>query len=329
MFVDKKFKTFEFKVGFILFLFIVFFIFLLVYIGIKKDIFAKRITYYVISKSGENIERGIPVKLSGFKIGQVEKLYLNEVNFIKIKISVLEKYKKWFRKNTKIILDQEGIIGNPYLKVIPGTQDSPVLAPGSTLVLTKIGGIRELIAQAQPVIEDMKKIVSNVRKITDQFLDKNASFQKTIKNIEQITYELQTSRGLIYYLTQDKRPVRKIDRLLVHTDNLVTTIDVLLQNATGVVQNITPIEQEALGVMKETKSFVQDLKQLKQKLDPILDNVEDITREVKKATKDIYRLKIEAEYSLNLSSRLLNSLQTKWPFKQTDEIIKNIDLPQP
>lgn len=329
MFWDKKFKEFEYKVGFVLFWFILFLVFFLIYIGIKKDIFAKRVNYYIISKSGENIERGIPVKLSGFKIGQVEKLYLDKVDYIKIKISILEKYRKWFRKDTRIILDQEGIIGNPYLKVIPGSDKSPILPSGYTLTLTKVGGINELLMEAQPVIEDMKKIVANLRKITDDFLDKKSSIQRTIVNFEKITDNILKNKGFLYYLTQDNRPVKKFDSLLSHSDELVITMNTFLKNATLAIEDVRPIEKEFFKISKEVKSFVKDLKTIRKELQPIIDNTKDITLELKKATKDIYRLKIEAEYTLKKSNDILSGLQDKWPFKTNKEIIKNIEIPKP
>ena len=175
--MDKNFKSIEVKVGIFIALILALSIFILIYIGYKKEIFSKKISYYVISKTGENIERGIPVRLSGFKIGQVENVFLNNIDYVKVEIRILEKYQKWFRQDSRIILDQEGIIGNSYLKLIPGTEKTAQLPPGAEIFLDKVAGLNEILVEAQPVINDLKAIVSNVRIITDQFLDKNGSMQ--------------------------------------------------------------------------------------------------------------------------------------------------------
>lgn len=326
---DQKFREYEYKVGFLLFLCLIFFLSFLIYFGIKKDLFSKRVTYYIISKSGESIERGIPVKLSGYKIGQVERLFLDNIDYVKIKIRILDRYKRWFREDTKIILDQEGIIGNSYLKVLPGSESSPILPPGSTIKLTKVAGVKELLIEAQPVIEDLKKIVSNFRKITDQFLDKNGSMQKTITNLEQITDRLIQNKGLLHYLTEDSRPVEKVDKLLVNVDNLTLTLNKFLTNATARIEDLEPIEKEFLGITKDARKFVNDLREIKKDVQPILDNVKEVSEEIKKATKDIYLLKMQADYTLKVGSDLLDSLREKWPFKEDIKQLKTIDMPKP
>jgi ABC-type transporter Mla subunit MlaD len=327
--MDKNFKSIEVKVGIFIALILALSIFILIYIGYKKEIFSKKISYYVISKTGENIERGIPVRLSGFKIGQVENVFLNNIDYVKVEIRILEKYQKWFRQDSRIILDQEGIIGNSYLKLIPGTEKTAQLPPGAEIFLDKVAGLNEILVEAQPVINDLKAIVSNVRIITDQFLDKNGSMQRILSNLEQITEKLNKNRGLIYYVTEDQRPVQKLDKILSATDNLMNSIDRLLQNATMRVSDLEPIQDEILGITKDARSFVQELQGIRSEISPIIENVKDITVEVKKATTELYRLRQESEYVLRVGSELLEELRQSWLFRKKEFDYSQIELPSP
>ena len=327
--MDKNFKSIEVKVGIFIALILALSIFILIYIGYKKEIFSKKISYYVISKTGENIERGIPVRLSGFKIGQVENVFLNNIDYVKVEIRILEKYQKWFRQDSRIILDQEGIIGNSYLKLIPGTEKTAQLPPGAEIFLDKVAGLNEILVEAQPVINDLNAIVSNVRIITDQFLDKNGSMQRILSNLEQITEKLNKNRGLIYYVTEDQRPVQKLDKILSATDNLMSSIDRLLQNATMRVSDLEPIEDEILGITKDARSFVQELQGIREDIFPILENVKDITIEIKRATTDLYRLRQETDYVLRVGSDLLDELGQSWLFRKKEFDYSQIELPSP
>ena len=141
-----KAKRTEFKVGLYVIIITSIVIFCVVYIGIKKDLFSEKIYYYVISTTGENVERGIPVRLSGFKIGQVNDVNLDRIDYVRIEIKVLEEYMPWFKQDSKIILVQGGFIGQTYLKLIPGSDESPVLSPGAIVKLDKVGGLDEIIA---------------------------------------------------------------------------------------------------------------------------------------------------------------------------------------
>jgi ABC-type transporter Mla subunit MlaD len=285
---------------------------------VKKDLFAERITYYVISKTGENIERGIPVRLSGFKIGNVEKVYLDNVGYIKVELEILARYQKWFRENSKFILDQEGIIGNPYFKLIPGTDDSPLLEEGATMTLSKVAGLNELIQEAEPVIENLKEIVANIRDITDSFIDKDGHVQSILANGEAITDLILTNRGLLYYLTQDPRPVQRMDAILAKTDHAVLSIDRLLQNATTRVEDLKPIQDELVLILQEGQEFIKGLETLRQELEPTLNNIEAISTDVKNATTDLVRLRQQGEYTIRLGTELLQRLKETWPFARKE-----------
>jgi ABC-type transporter Mla subunit MlaD len=309
-----EFKTMEFRVGLFLLVVIVALVSLVIYIGIKKDLFAERVTYYVISTTGENIERGIPVRLSGFKIGNVEKVYLDNVGYIKVELEILSRYQKWFRQDSKFILDQEGIIGNPYFKLIPGTDESPLLQEGATLTLSKVAGLSELIQEAEPVIANLKEIVANIRDITESFIDEEGHVQSILANAEEITDLILHNRGLLYYLTQDPRPVQKMDAILAKTDHAVLSIDRLLQNATTRVEDLEPIQDELVLILKEGQSFIKGLESLRQDIDPTLANIEAISGEVKNATTDLVRLRRQSEYTIRLGTELLQRLKDTWPF---------------
>jgi ABC-type transporter Mla subunit MlaD len=313
-----EFKTMEFRVGLFLLVVLVTLVSLVIYIGVKKDLFAERITYYVISKTGENIERGIPVRLSGFKIGNVEKVYLDNVGYIKVELEILARYQKWFRENSKFILDQEGIIGNPYFKLIPGTDDSPLLEEGATMTLSKVAGLNELIQEAEPVIENLKEIVANIRDITDSFIDKDGHVQSILANGEAITDLILTNRGLLYYLTQDPRPVQRMDAILAKTDHAVLSIDRLLQNATTRVEDLKPIQDELVLILQEGQEFIKGLETLRQELEPTLNNIEAISTDVKNATTDLVRLRQQGEYTIRLGTELLQRLKETWPFARKE-----------
>ncbi len=316
-----EFKTMEFRVGLFLLVVIVALVSLVIYIGVKKDLFAERVTYYVISTTGENIERGIPVRLSGFKIGNVEKVYLDNVGYIKVELEILSRYQKWFRQDSKFILDQEGIIGNPYFKLIPGTDDSPLLEEGSTMNLSKVAGLSELIQEAEPVIENLKEIVINIRDITGSFIDKDGHVQSILAHSEEITDLILHNRGLLYYLTQDPGPVRKMDAIRAKTDHAILSIDRLLQNATTRVEELEPIQDELVLILQEGQGFIKGLESLRQTIDPTLANIETISAEVKNATADLVHLRRQGEYTIRLGTELLQRLKETWPFvrKQIQE----------
>ncbi|MFP4169148.1 MAG: MlaD family protein [Desulfonatronovibrionaceae bacterium] len=323
------FRKKEFKVGVFVLGVLACVVAVFVYVGVKKDIFAERIDFVILSSTGENIERGIPVRLSGFKVGQVEEVELASVDSVQIRIRILARYHKWFREDTRIILDQEGVIGNSYLKVVPGSRDTAKLEPGASITLSKIAGVKELLAELDPVLEDLKVIVGNVRNITDQFLDPEGSMQTVLTNMQDITNRIRENEGLLYYMTEDPRPVEKIDTMLTRIDSLMLSMEGLANNATARVADLGPIEEEFLGITKDSRELVQEFKGIREDVSPTLDNIQQISEDIRRTSKDLYRMRQQTEYTIRLGSDLLQDMRQSWIFMDKKGLDPELSYPDP
>lgn len=322
------YKSIEFKAGLLVILFLAALVSVFIYIGLQKELFSERVTYYVISDTGEKIERGIPVRLSGFRIGQVENVTLDAVDFVTIEIRILKKYQRWMVEDAKIILDQEGIIGKPYLKLMPGSEDAPILEANSRIRLDKVGGVSELIELAQPVMDDVKAIVSNIKDITDQLLAEHGPVQTILASLEQTTTRINQSEGLIHYLVEDPEPVQKLDSILSSVDEMMVTMNSLLESGLVVVDGFRPLEEELLGITRDARELVSEFKGIRDDFSPIIANVSEFTFELKRAGKNLYKLRQEGEYTLRLGTELLYRLSETWPLSRPERDL-DLDYPLP
>ncbi len=319
----------EFKVGLYVLTITGIALFLLVYIGIKKDLFAPKMTYYVISSTGENVERGTPVRLSGFKVGQVYEVDLTKVDYVLIEIDVLERFRKWFTRDSQIILVQGGFIGQTYLKLVPGKEGSPVLDEGATIQLTRVGGLDEILAEARPVIDDLKLIVDNIQQLTDQLRDEDGHFQHTMTNVETLSARLASEDGLVAYLTSNPEPVARLESLLDNTDKTIGSIAGLVDNADARIQDLAPLQKDIQDLVGEVRGFVAQLKNLSDDIRPAVEDVTAITGEVKKATRDLERLRTRSEYTIRLGAEVLQRIKQTWPLSRGDEQTPPADHPVP
>ena len=325
-------RTLELKVGFFVLAILACVVFLIVYIGIKKDLFAERIQYTVVSQTGERIEPGMPVRLSGFNVGQVTEVTLDRIDQVRMTIRVLKRYQQWFTEDSRIILEQEGFIGNSFLKLMPGTETSPVLEEGAVIRLDKIGGINELIQEMQPVIEALRAIVINVWDLTDYLVDEQGPVRRILLNAETMTERLLAEYGLVYYLTEDSRPVEHVERILAASEGAMLRVGSLLESAESRVEDMEPVQQEIAGVLRELNTLVVEFQGVREDVTPLLDNLtrisEDvapllsnvtrISEDVKTATHDLVSLRRQADHGLRLGTELLLRLQETWPLSRRE-----------
>lgn len=314
---SPRHETMELRVGVFVLAFIALVIGTLVIVGVKKDLFADTATFFVISTTGENVERGVPVRLSGFRIGNVSDVDLSHVGRVVIEIEILDKYREWFRRDSQIILVQGGFIGKTYLQLVPGTQSSPVLEENTQITLNRVGGLDEIIAEARPVIEDMKVIVANIRDITRQLLDEDGPVQHLLANLGDLSDDLRSDKGLVGYLTKNPEPVQKLDSLLTNTDKAMTRMTRLVDATTARVDDLKPLQDEAVAMLREVNTFVKELKQFRKDIQPAVDNSVAITEDIRAATNDLSRLRARTEQTILLGTDLLERISRTWPLTQT------------
>jgi phospholipid/cholesterol/gamma-HCH transport system substrate-binding protein len=292
---ERQLKNVEIRIG-ILVIFVIFFtIVSLLYVGYKKDLFARRISYTVISDTGKKLFAGMPVKFEGFAMGKVSKIELNDEGKIVLTLKILEKYQKWIKSDSRVFFNQESVIGNPYLRFTAGSKDKEVMPENSVFTLEYEGGIDELIKKAEPVVEDLGQIVWNVRLVSDEFTDPEGSLMRFLSSMESIGYKMDRGKGIMPYIINNEEGTAKIGRIMDKLIDLEQSIDRLTINLDESVNN---------------------------RLNPILD-------EVSKATKDLYLLRRKGEYTLDLSKDLLFKLNNTWPLSPGDKKRKSPELPLP
>jgi phospholipid/cholesterol/gamma-HCH transport system substrate-binding protein len=320
----QSFREMEFKVGLFVIVTGVIMVGLILYLGYKKELFSEKVYFYVVSQSGENIERGIPIRLSGFNIGQVNAVELEDPGSIRIEIKILKKHMRWFREDARILVDREGLIGNAYLKVLPGSKDSPMLQPGSVMRLeSSARSISDLVAEAQPAMDDLKIIVSNIRSLTDQLVDKDDTAQRLLGNLERVSATLASEDGVFHYLLDDKRPAGRVDSILSDAESIMGNMDRFSAKAVN-------LEDEISMTIQEARTFLSDLTDLRKELQPTLENLHEVSKELRIASQDLDRFRRQGEEALDMGTDVLKRLGRTWPLtRSTIQEAPALELPAP
>ncbi|GBD98282.1 mce related protein [bacterium BMS3Abin07] len=292
---ENRFRYIEIKIGILVVAVILFTIIALLYVGYKKDLFAKRISYKVISSTGERLFAGMPVKFEGFRMGEVSKVALNDKGKIVLTLDILKKYQKWIRSDSRVFFNQESMIGNPYLRFTVGSQDKPVMPENSEFILEFEGGIDEIIRQAKPVMEDLRRIVENIRILSDDLSSKKGNFRMFLGSLSKIGEKLESGKGAVPYLFYDHESRDKVE---------------------GMLDKFSLLEDSYVKLGSQLNSVVDD------KLTPILDDIS-------KSTRNLYLLRRQGEYTLRLGSDLLLKLNNTWPLAPDNKRRELPELPKP
>jgi hypothetical protein len=86
----------------------------LLYLAMGKGVFEKTHTFTLSSRSGDGFAVGMPVVFSGFDIGKVAALELNDEGLVLIQIKISDRHVKWIRSDSSFILYRP-LIGSPQI----------------------------------------------------------------------------------------------------------------------------------------------------------------------------------------------------------------------
>ncbi len=296
---DPRFIHLERKIGIFVAVALLFVVVTALLFGARNDFFTKKYNLHFTVDRGTGFTKGMSVKLSGFRIGKVTSIALNEQAMVDIHIEIDRAYQTWIRSDSTAKLIKEGLVGDNIVDVSVGSTDQPVLKNADAIMYIKTKGLDEL---ADEIAEKVKPVLIEVRDIIGYINDPNGDLKKTVRNVEVLTKNLEGTRK--------------------KTDNLIVTANGNLQTVSGKAAAMIDTTTRKLDSvdLKPVNSMLEQLDKnvpvLLQKVDVTLDNVSKISNETRMMSERTFPklpgIASQLEDVMFSTDRLLNSLQNTW-----------------
>lgn len=173
------------------------------YLNTLEQYLCKYTSYTVMFKNACGLVKKSEIKIAGIKVGWVEQVRLNPENSLAEVVLMLDSSCR-LRLNAVISIAQEGLLGNKFVDVWPGSHDQDYLIPNNNLVL---------VGQTQVTIDDLIYKIDQVAQKIDHFIDKTslasddlyASIKQVSnlldRNLDQLTGSLQETLGSAQAIT--------------------------------------------------------------------------------------------------------------------------------
>jgi len=157
-------------------------------------------------------QAGAPVKVAGVKVGKVQEIAFRggEIDpathkreaMVRLRVTVERRYQKSVHENSIFYVTTQGVLGEQFLAIDPGSNDRPVLAEGAVvrgldpprldmllaesyeLLHSTVSALRENKGEIQEAFDGLRKTLKG----TGDFMERNGKTLDTIAtNAEQIT----------------------------------------------------------------------------------------------------------------------------------------------
>lgn len=303
---DPRFKNLEIKIGVMVLAALAGIIVLMVRIGMEKDLFTSKYRVSFVSPSGSGFVEGMPVKLSGFKIGRVRRIELTEDAKVKVTAEINRKYEKWIREGSKAQMSKEGFIGESYIELTMGKAGARVLADNDTVPFERAGGIEELVEEAKPILKEVKEIIHYVN-------SPDGDIKLMLGNIKDLTAEMRQTRKEI------DTAVRSANRFVLdmnsRTNEALDGANRSIKNIEALSLRLEPVIKKAESIAVNADEAAVRLPRAAQKIERILDDVSAVTGPLSNEAPRIKKILGDAQETVAGAKAVTKGVKESWPVR--------------
>lgn len=302
---DPRFMHLRKKIAVFVVVAFAFLVVVVVLIGKENDLFSSKYELGFTVPKGTGFTRGMAVKLSGFRIGRIKSISLNESAQVDIVLQIARKYQKWIRRDSHVQLLKEGLVGETVVEVSVGSSSQPVLQENEKLTFIKTKGLDEL---ADEIAEKVKPVLNDVRDIISYVNDPQGDVKQSLRNINTLTRGLETTRE--------------------HADNLLVDVRADAKEVSAKLSTVLDDTSRTVGKLEKPISELdRKLPSILEKVENTMENAENASGDLKAMTEQV-RPKVpnlleQTESAVEGANSVLDAIKGIWPIssriKKPDE----------
>jgi phospholipid/cholesterol/gamma-HCH transport system substrate-binding protein len=253
-------------------------------IGNLRNTFSKKLHVTAIFDDVNGLQKGNNIWFSGVKIGTIKTVRFLGKSHVMVVLNIDQASREYIRKDAKVKLSTDGLIGNKILVIEGGTYKAEAINEGDTLQVAETLSSEEMMNTLQEnnrnlvdITRDVKNLSNKIRSgqgnlgkmINDETLYnnlseaavslKNASNRagQMISSLNEFTARLNKKGSLAYELTNDTSVFRKLKTTVAQLNNMSDSATVLVNNLKEASSNTkTP-----MGVLMHDEEAGANLKQ--------------------------------------------------------------------
>lgn len=145
-----------------------------------------------------NLQSGAAVKISGIKVGKVEEVkYLggqidpDTGKRVQVRVTawVEERVRRSIRKNAEFFINTQGVLGEQYLEIQPGSWDQPPLDPSHSVEGVNPPRTDLIVARLYEFLDSITSLLKDDKDVIRDFLQSGASVVRTLDGILKANQE--------------------------------------------------------------------------------------------------------------------------------------------
>lgn len=269
-------KSHASKVGLFVFIGLALIVGLMVNFSRGVGLFQPKYELIMRTRSVAGLKQGAAVFLSGVKIGNVKNVALETKRTgVVVRLSILERYP--LHNDSKFFIEQQGVLGDQFVNITPGTPDAPLLKNGDEVNGDEPFNLSEVAQSASALLKRFDQLGATVaeaiRRVNNQILDAQtlSNLSLTIENFGAMsgrtvglidnasTIISNSGPVLALSLTNLVAFSRKLDEVAMKVDEAIVTNRVELNESMKNLRDATASLKQMTAEMQSGKGLVGGL----------------------------------------------------------------------
>jgi phospholipid/cholesterol/gamma-HCH transport system substrate-binding protein len=134
-------------------------------IGNRRMLFSDTIAVNAEFESIASLERGATVRVAGMQAGEVREINVpsSPSGRFRVRMRVREDLRPLLRLDSVASIQNDGLVGNKFVQIEPGSEGSPVVADGGTIQSREPFDLADLLAKMSDTIDTVNDAVVDVQ----------------------------------------------------------------------------------------------------------------------------------------------------------------------
>ncbi|WP_372772425.1 MlaD family protein [Mangrovibacterium sp.] len=236
------------------------FILAIYFLGANQNLFTSKIMVksYLVDAAG--LIEGNKIRYAGVTVGTVTDVQIVSDTSVMVGMSINQKVREFIRKDSKVEIGQEGLMGSKILLIHPGTMGAGPIEDNDVLVSIQALTIDDLLRDAETVIANSRVVLSNLADISNKINHGEGDLAMLLNENRMATRVDQISEQLLLISTNTNEVIQKInhgdgDLGKLVNDSLITGSTVQLLN------KFNEVSMQVAGLLGELQLFANELTQ--------------------------------------------------------------------
>ena len=243
------------------------------------SLFQRGQPYHSIFNSVSGLNLGDEVRYGGLLVGSVTKMQLDPVDPTRILLTFNVRRGTPMRVDTHASITQVGLLGQPFLNLIPGSRTAAPLPPGGAVLSDANFTFQDAMVRLALFLDKADTVMRG----SERFMA-NTPFQRIDRVLGRFdTLAQVATTGSSHAFAQLDTMSRSLTQLLARTERMLSLVDTALK---GVRPDLAGSQREFVATMSEVRTTVRELRDVLQRGD----RMENIVKNLAIATDNLARL---------------------------------------